>query len=223
MKRTDPVPGRFLYAAWNVHLRQIGPFVAPSLARQRKLDAIGTGLTQLESVPGMGHVRLLESTFVVPLPGTPRFDVALLIDGSDEAIEAARPVLDGLDLGEPSLMTLARNVERSGQTDSLDGPILLNHFASSRTSAEVARVWSGISDWYGQVLGVDNSTLLAFDDPCGYVVMNYASIPGPVVRFMADQLLRPSFRSRVVGPLKTVDARALPVFARRVHRCEQGG
>ena len=48
--------------------------------------------------------------------------------------------------------------------------------------------------------------------------MNYESIPGPVVRFMSDQLLRPSFRTKVLDPLKGVDARALPVFARRVHR-----
>jgi hypothetical protein len=218
VRPTEPIPGRFLYIAWNTHLRLIGPFVAPSHARHRKLDAIRTCLTQLESIPGMGSVRLLESTFVVPLPGAPRFDVALLIDGSAAAVETAQLMIGRLNIGEPALMTSACNVQRFGDTDSLDGPILLNHFLSSRPSSEVARVWSGISDWYGQVLGVDNSTLLAFADSCRYVVMNYASIPGPVVRFMADQVLRPSFRSHVVGPLKTVDARALPVFARRVHR-----
>lgn len=218
MRTTELIPGRFLYTAWNVHLRLIGPVVAPSQARRRKLDAIGECLTQLESIPGMGSVRLLESTFIVPLPGAPLFDVALLIDGSEEAVEAARLVVDRIDIGEPSLMTSASNVERFGDTDTYDRPILLNHFVSSRPAGEVARVWSGISDWYGQVLGVDNSTLLAFDKPSRYVVMNYAGIPGPVVRFMAGQVLRPSFRSHVLDPLKTVDARALPVFARRVHR-----
>ncbi|MDH6245541.1 hypothetical protein [Mycobacterium sp. OTB74] len=63
---------------------------------------------------------------------------------------------------------------------------------------------------------MDNSTLLAFDDASRFVIVNYASIPGPVVRFMADQLLRPSFRTNVMGPLASVDARALPLFARRV-------
>lgn len=217
MKATERVPGKFLYLAWNVHLRLIGPFVAPSSARHRTLGSLQSGLTRLESIPGMGSVRLLESTFVAPLPGAPRFDVALLINGSDEAIAAARGLLAALDIGEPSLITSASNVQRFGDTDSSDGPILLNHFTSASSPEDVASVWSGISDWYGQVLGVDNSTLLAFEDPCGYVVMNYASIPGPVVRFMAGQLLRPSFRSQVIAPLKTVDARALPVFARRVH------
>lgn len=202
--------------AWKVHLRLIGPFVMPSPVRRRKLATIQSGLAQLASLPGMGSVRLLESMFVVPLPGGPRFDVALLIDGTEEAIEAARLVIERLDIGECAVAASGCNVERFGDTDGRDGPILLNHFISSRPAAEVAAVWSAISDWYARVLGVDNSTLLAFEDSPRFVVMNYASIPGPVVRFMADQLLRPSFRQNVLGPLKAVDAQALPVFARRV-------
>jgi hypothetical protein len=192
--------------------------VLPSEVRRRQLAAVRGALAQLESIPGIGCARLLESTFVVPLTGGPRFDVAILINGSEEAIDAARQVIERSGVGEPSFVAAACNVERFGDTDALDGPILLNHFISSRSAEEVARVWSGISDWYGEVLGVDNSTLLAFDDSFRFVVVNYASIPGPVVRFMADQLVRPSFRENVLGPLKTVDARALPLFARRVHR-----
>lgn len=213
---TAPIPGRFLYVAWNVSLRLIGPFVTPSRARHRALDAIRSHIGALESIPGIGSIRLLESTFVVPLPGAPRFDVALLVDGSDAAVETAQSVVGQLDVGEHWLMTSACNVKRFGDTDGPAGPILLNHFASSRSSSDVAGVWSGISEWYGRVLGVDNSTLLALDESDRYVMMNYARIPGSVVRFMADQVLRPSFRSHVVGPLKSLDARALPVFARRI-------
>ncbi|MEZ0054388.1 hypothetical protein ABIA30_005429 [Mycobacterium sp. MAA66] len=218
MRARATISGRFLYIAWNVHLRLIGPFVLPSEVRRRQLTTVRGSLAQLESIPGIGGVRLLESTFVVPLPGGPRFDVVLLINGSEEAIEAAWHVIEHSGVGEPAFVAAACNVERFGDTDAFDGPILLNHFISPRSAEEVTRVWSGISDWYGEVLGVDNSTLLAFDDSSRFVVVNYASIPGPVVRFMSDQLLRPSFRTNVLGPLKAVDARALPVFARRVHR-----
>lgn len=216
MRSTPLLSGRFLYLAWNLNLRLAGPFVLPSRERRRQLDVARSVVAQLEGIPGMGDVRLFESTFVVPLPGGPRFDAALLIDGDEEAIDSARQVVERAGLGEPAFVASARNVERFGDTDSMDGPILLNHFISSRTADEVAHVWSGISDWYGRVLGVDNSTLLAFDDSSRFAVMNYASVPGPVVRFMANQLMRPSFRRYVLTPLAKVDARALPVFARRV-------
>jgi hypothetical protein len=218
MRSTIPISGRFLYIAWNMHLRLIGPFVLRSEVRRRQLAAVQGSLAQLESIPGIDGVRLLESTFVIPLPDVPHFDVALLINGSEDAIGAAQQVIERSGVGEPSFVASACNVERFGDTDAVKGPILLNHFKSPRSAEEVARVWSGISDWYREVLGVDNSTLLAFDDSSRFVVVNYASIPGPVVRFMFDQLLRPSFYMNVLGPLRRVDARALPVFARRVHR-----
>jgi hypothetical protein len=71
MRPTAPIPGRFLYVAWNVSLRLIGPFVTPTRARHRALDAIRSHIGALESIPGIGSIRLLESTFVVPLPGAP--------------------------------------------------------------------------------------------------------------------------------------------------------
>lgn len=216
MKPTPVFSRRFLYVAWNTHLRLVGPFVLPSRMRRAQLGALRGAVAQLEGVPGIGGIRLLESTFVVPLKDGARVDVVMLVDGSDEAIDVARRVIDHSGAGEPSFVAFASNVERFGDTDALGGPILLNHFTSSRSAEDVARAWSGISDWYGEVLGVDNSTLLTFEGSSRFVAVNYASIPGPVVRFMADQLLRPSFRSNVLGPLGSVDARALPVFARRV-------
>jgi hypothetical protein len=128
-----------------MHLRLIGPFVLPSEMRRAHLAALPTVVIQLESMPGITGVRLLESTFVVPLPGGPRFDVVLMVNGDDVAIESAHRVISRSGLPEPSFESTARNVERFGDTDALDGPILLNHFASSRSPEEVARVWTGIS------------------------------------------------------------------------------
>ena len=62
-----------------------------------------------------------------------------------------------------------------------------------------------------------NSTLIEFTDSQPFAVMNYASIPGPVTRFMLDQMLRPSFYRNVTGRLKKIGARPLPVFARRIN------
>ena len=122
MRPTTPISGRFLYIAWDTHLRLIGPFVLSSEVRRRQLAALrGSVASELESISGIGGVRVLESTFVVPLRDGPRFDVALLIDGSVEAIQAAQKVIERSGAAEPSFVASACNVERFGDTDAVNG------------------------------------------------------------------------------------------------------
>lgn len=216
MEPTTPVPGTFVYVAWKIDLRLRGPFVRSSAERQRFITDLRTMADTLRGSAGIARVRCLESTFIAPVAQHPRFDVAMLADGNDGVSSAVGDVLRASGAPTPTLMCTAANTIRYGDTDSLGGPILLNHFAASSSPQKVADTWEEISRWYGSVLGVTNSTLLEFTDGAPYAVMNYASIPGPVVRFMLDQLLRPSFYRNVTARLNSVGARPLPVFARRI-------
>lgn len=225
MEPTPVVPGEFLYLTWNIETRLIGPFVRhggrrAGAQRSEPLTRLRQWAARLAEIPGIGRVRLFQSTVIIPLPSSPRFDLAMILDGTPEAVEQVRSALPASQLPEPVQVSTAHNTVRFGQTDDLDGPILLNHFVSETPAAQLAEVWAGISGWYSSALGVTNSTLLSFDTGSPesappQAVMNYASVPGPVARFMLGQVLRPSFRHEVLAPLDSVGARALPVFARR--------
>ena len=76
--------------------------------------------------------------------------------------------------------------------------------------------WRAVSRWYDRALHVDNSTLLQFEQPAPFLLMNYARIPGSVPAFMAQQLLRPSFHREVRAVLRREGLRAYPIFLRRV-------
>lgn len=216
MEPTTPIHGTFVYVAWRIDLHLRGPFVRPSADRRRFITDLRAMAGKLRESAAVTRVRCLESTFIVPIPGHPQFDVMMLVDGDGDVLSAVSDAIEASGGPAPTLTTTAVNKFRYGDTDSLDGPILLNHFTAGAPSKQVADTWNQISQWYGSVLGVTNSTLLEFADGAPYLVMNYASIPGPVIRFMLDQILRPSFHRNVTGRLKSVDARALPVFARRV-------
>jgi hypothetical protein len=218
MELSDPVGGTFTYVAWEIDPALRGPFVRKSAARRKFINAIGPLLSDLSADSTVTSIRLLETTFIAPLDGHPNHDVTLILDGNDELTEVVKAAIQGSGVRTPTLIQSATNPIRYGDTDSGEGPVLLNHFVSDSPVDEVAKTWQKISDWYGSVLGVSNSTLLAFEDSSPYVVLNYAVVPGPVVRFMLDQLLRPSFYRNVNDRLKAVGARALPIFARRVEQ-----
>lgn len=217
MEETSPIRGTFVYVAWRVDLRLRGPFVRASADRQRFIgDGLPAVTGRLRESAAVARVRCLESTFIAPVADHPRFDVMMLVDGGDDVSSFVSAAIEASGVPAPALVCDAVNAVRFGDTDSQTGPILLNHFVSGSPSAQVVETWTKISQWYGSVLGVTNSTLLELTGDAPFAVMNYASIPGPVVRFMLDQLLRPSFYRNVNAPLKAADARALPIFARRV-------
>ncbi|SMX66660.1 hypothetical protein BI49514_00310 [Brevibacterium iodinum ATCC 49514] len=216
MEPTEPISGTFTYVTWEVDPVRRGPFVRKSAARRQFIDTLGPFLAGLRADPTVAHIRLLETTFIAPLAGHPNHDVTLILDGEDTLTGVVEAAIRDHGVRTPTLIQSAGNPIRFGNTDTSVGPVLLNHFVSAAPVDEVAATWQQISDWYGSVLGVSNSTLLAFEEPDPYVVLNYAVVPGPVVRFMLDQMLRPSFYRNVNGRLRRVGARALPIFAQRV-------
>lgn len=215
MEFEEPSSSTFVYMGWSVDLHRVGPFVLPSAKRQKILP----GLRNVRSLlldQGADHVRILETTFLPPLPGAPHFDVALLADGPGISVQMAEQLVESSGVSPAQWMTVAHDVARFGDTDRHPGPVLLNHFVGSASPAATVAAWRGISQWYRAILGVDNSTLLEPEPNSRFLVINYAGIPGSVSRFMLDQIARPSFYRSVIGPLTSIGSHACPLFARRI-------
>ncbi|MGN2638135.1 hypothetical protein ACTD5D_18440 [Nocardia takedensis] len=216
MQFAETIPTEFTYIAWNIDLHTLGPFVKSSRTRKAALDGIRAIARELAETAGVRTVRLFESTFIPPLRNSPRFDVILLIDSDApvrEIFEAARA---RHRTPSPALVTNAVNAARFGDTDGSDGPVLLNHFVGNAPAQTATTAWKTISQWYASVLGVTNSTLLELAPGTPFIIVNYAIVPGPVPRFMADQLLRPSFYRNVTRRLNEIGIAARPLFAQRI-------
>lgn len=212
----EPLSDVFTYVAWEVDPRRVGPVFLESSMRSvvaHELTVISDSIAQL---PGVGRVRALETTFIPPLRGAPSFDLVILAradrDLRPELLEAATSA----GLPEPVLAVSAINAAKFGDTEEADGNILLNHFAGSATPAAAIDAWRSVSSWYAQVLHVDNSTLLQFDQPAPFLIMNYVRIPGRVPAFLAQQLARPSFYRNVSAVLGKVGIHPFPVFVRSI-------
>jgi hypothetical protein len=92
----------------------------------------------------------------------------------------------------------------------------LNHFTGPPDRSAAVDTWRQISGWYIAKTEVDNSTLLRTEEDAPYVVVNYARLPGAVVPFMLQQLLRPSFYRCVRALLKRHRLTSLPLFVRNL-------
>ena len=216
MHFAETIPTAFTYVAWNIDLHTVGPFVRSSKTRTAALGQLRALTRELNDASAVRRARLFESTFIPPLPNAPRFDVVLLVDGEGavhEAIDHAR-ARHGVQV--PDVVAGATNAARFGDTDRTEGPVLLNHFVGEATPQSAIDTWKAISEWYESVLGVTNSTLLEFEAGAPFVVANYVVVPGTVVKFMINQLLRPSFHSNVTRRLKRAGIVARPLFARPV-------
>lgn len=212
----EPLGGRFTYISWDVDLRLSGAFVRSSGrrgAQKRNLARLAASLT---GRPEVHSAQVLEVTVIPPITGGPRYDLALLVraDAALDEFIAAEALTLGLPA--PSLSLTARNSGKFGDTDARPGEILLNHFAGTATPHEAVDAWKSVSQWYMDVLGVDNSTLLEFDPGAPFLIMNYARIPGKVIPFLAGQLARPSFYRVVRGRLHDARITPFPLFARKV-------
>lgn len=218
MDDSPPVPGSFTYVAWELGSPRIGPFVARNRRRNEAVEVLLTVAAEVGQLSGTARVRVLAATFIPPLKGGPRFDLVFLAHGEralrDEVLDRARSA----GLPEPALAAMATNVVRFGDTDERDGNVLLNHFVGNASATDAVAAWTAASHWYSDALGVDNSTLLQFEQPCPFLVTNYARIPGAVAPFMMQQLLRPSFYREVWRVLKQTGVRPFPVFLREVHQ-----
>jgi hypothetical protein len=77
-------------------------------------------------------------------------------------------------------------------------------------------VWESLTGWYTTKTGVDNSTLLRPIGEAPYAFVNYVRLPRRPVRFMLDQLTRPSFYTFVRPKLRANNMVAFPLLCEAV-------
>lgn len=216
MDFTTPIPGHFHYLGWDTHPRYLGPKPVDNAHRRALKHRLAALARDLETQPAVGRARALETVFVPPAPGAPRYDLILLIDTTSDPQPVLGELLPAHHLPQPDVTWTATNVARFGATDDTDGPILLNHFRGDTDPATATATWRGISAWYEHTLHVDNSTLLEFSPDNPWLIMNYATIPTSVPVFLLNQLRRPSFYTHVTRPLQQHHMRPYPLFATRI-------
>ena len=207
-----PQPGWFTYVAWTLTSARLGPFVVPNARRRQAVHILGSVVHEVEQVAGVDQVRVLEATFIPPLRGGPRYDLVVLARGNAPVTDNLLACSRAAGMPDPSFVATARNVVRFGDTEEPAGNILLNHFLGTTDASSAVDAWTSAARWYSDELHVDNSTLLQFEQPAEFLIMNYARIPGAVLPFMAQQLLRPSFYRQVQAVLRRTGVRPFPIF-----------
>jgi hypothetical protein len=214
----EPLNSTFVYAGWSADPVRVGPFMRRSNDRRRKIDEVRGFAAALADQPEIEGVRLFEATFMPPLRGMPKHDVVLLAriqspGGADKLVHDSE-----LAATEPTRVFTATNAARFGATeDGLAGTnILLNHFVGPSDRAAAVDAWRAISSWYATVLGMDNSLLLRTEGDAPFVIVTCVRLSTAVVRFLLNQLVRPSFHRHVRALLKRHRLTSLPLFVRNV-------
>ena len=97
----------------------------------------------------------------------------------------------------------------------MSGTFLFNHF-TAEDPGRALEAWESLTGWYTTKTGVDNSTLLQPIGEAPYAFVNYVRLPRGPVRFMIDQLIRPSFHTFVRTKLHANGMVALPLLCEAV-------
>jgi hypothetical protein len=97
----------------------------------------------------------------------------------------------------------------------MSGTFLFNHFTADDPERAL-EAWENLTGWYTTKTGVDNSTLLQPTGGAPYAIVNYVRLPRGPVRFMVDQLTRPSFYTFVRPKLRANGMVALPLLCEAV-------
>jgi hypothetical protein len=85
-----------------------------------------------------------------------------------------------------------------------------------RSARRALEAWESLTGWYTTKTGVDNSTLLQPIGEAPYAFVNYVRLPRGPVRFMLDQLIRPSFHTFVRTKLRANGMVALPLLCEAI-------
>jgi hypothetical protein len=214
----EPLTSVFVYAAWSVDPVRLGPFVRRSPARRAKIDEITAIAGIVGQRPEIVSVRVFETSLIPPLREMPKYDVVMLTEAVTR--RAATDFVEDRRLKDagPATLFFAANAARFGVTDDGDprASILLNHFTGSSARPPAVQAWRKLSAWFADKTGIDNSTLLQTEESAPFLMVNYARLPGGVVGFSLNQLLRPSFHRYVRGLLKGNCLTSLPLFVRPV-------
>ncbi|MHB8505529.1 MAG: hypothetical protein ACYDEN_07400 [Acidimicrobiales bacterium] len=91
------------------------------------------------------------------------------------------------------------------------GLFLFNYFAGHDAEAALA-AWEAMAAWYAAETGLDNSTLLQPVDDTPYLFVNHARWDRSLVSFAAAQIVKPSFRTEILGRLHANDMAAMPIL-----------
>ena len=212
----EPLPYGYVYVGITVDPPGRAPFVRRSAKREETLEKLKIVAGQLETLDEVVRATVYQAVLIPPLEGAPRFDMTVLLETtSPEEIDGVRSSEAFERLGADFVMG-ARNTRRIGDTEeNLSGTFLFNHF-TAEDPERALEAWEGLTGWYITKTGVDNSTLLQPIGEASYAFVNYVRLPRGPVRFMLDQLTRPSFHTFVRTKLRANGMVALPLLCEAV-------
>jgi hypothetical protein len=211
-KFAEVLPYGYIYAGMTVDPPGRAPFVRGSAKRDEALEKLKSVAGQLEALDEVVRATVYRAVLIPPIAGAPRFDVTVLLETtSPEEIDGVRSSEAFERLGADFVMA-ARNTRRIGATEqNLSGTFLFNHF-TAEDPERALEAWESLTGWYTTKTGVDNSTLLQPIGEAPYAFVNYVRLPRGPVRFMLDQLTRPSFHTFVRAKLRANGMVALPLL-----------
>ena len=212
----EPLPYGYVYVGLTVDPLGRAPFVRRSAKREEALEKLKIVAGQLEALDEVVRATVYRAVLIPPIEGAPRFDVTVLLETtSPEEIDGVRSSGAFERLGADFVMG-ARNTRRIGDTEeNMSGTFLFNHF-TAEDSEQAMEAWESLTGWYITKTGVDNSTLLQPTSEAPYAFVNYVRLPRGPVRFMLDQLTRPSFYTFVRTKLRANGMVALPLLCEAV-------
>jgi hypothetical protein len=192
------------------------PFARRSARRDEALEECKILAGRLEALGEVVRATVYRAVLIPPIEGAPRFDaVALVETTSPETVAGIRSSEAFGRLGADFVMA-GRNARRIGDTQkTLSGTFLFNHFTAEDPEGAV-EAWENLTGWYMTKTGVDNSTLLRPIGEAPYAFVNYVRLPRGPIRFMLDQLLRPSFHTLVRASLRANGMVAMPLLCEPV-------
>jgi hypothetical protein len=215
-KFAEPLPYGYIYAGMTVDPPGRAPFVRGSARRDEALEKLKTVAGQLEALDEVVRATVYRAVLIPPIEGAPRFDATVLLETtSPEEISDVQTSEPYKQL-EADFVMPARNTRRIGDTEeNMSGTFLFNHF-TAEDPERALEAWEGLTGWYTTKTGVDNSTLLQPTGEAPYAFVNYVRLPRGPVRFILDQLTRPSFHTFVRTKLRANGMVALPLLCEAV-------
>lgn len=212
----EPMPYGYLYAGIKIDPPGRTPFVRRSARRDEALEERKILAGRLEALGEVARATVYRAVLIPPIEGALRFDAVALVEAtSPETVAGVRSSEAFGRLGADFVMA-AHNTRRIGDTQkTLSGTFLFNHFTAEDPKGAV-ETWENLTGWYTAKTGVDNSTLLQPIGEAPYAFVNYVRLPRGPVRFMLDQLLRPSFHTFVRASLRANGMVAMPLLCEPV-------
>jgi hypothetical protein len=215
-KFAEPLPYGYIYAGMTVDPPGRAPFVRGSARRDEALERLKIVAGQLQALEEVLRATVYRAVLNPPIEGAPRFDVMVLLETTSPQ------EISGVQTSEPyrhldaDFVMGARNTRRIGDTkENLSETFLFNHF-TAEDPERALEAWESLTGWYTTKTGVDNSTLLQPIGEAPYAFVNYVRLPRGPVRFMLDQLIRPSFYTFVRAKLRANGMVALPLLCEAV-------